>query len=285
MNREQVKSQSQHEQQLRLRETIDKIKHKLVVISGKGGVGKSTIAVNLASALASRGLEVGLLDVDIHGPNVPKMLGLEGKMLSQVRGEKIKPVLKSENLKVISMAFLLENPDTAVIWRGPLKMQVIQQFLSDVDWGYLDYLVVDSPPGTGDEPLSTCQLINNVDGAIIVTTPQEVAILDAKKCVNFARQLKVPVLGLIENMSGFICPHCHHKIDIFKKGGGEKAAGELGIPFLGRIPLEPDLVTSGDKGESFVEKYPDNETAKYLNSIVEKIVSRAGEGKQSRRNG
>jgi ATP-binding protein involved in chromosome partitioning len=282
MNRKRAELESQRGQILRLGETMKWIRHKLLIVSGKGGVGKSTVAVNVAYCLAQSDRDVGLLDVDIHGPNVPKMLGLEGKRLYQRKGGKIQPVLKSPKLKVMSMGFLLETPDTAVVWRGPLKMKVIQQFLSDVDWGYLDYLVIDSPPGTGDEPLSACQLISDIDGAIVVTTPQEVALLDGKKCVSFAHQLKIPILGLIENMSGFTCPHCGREVNIFRKGGGEKAAAELGIPFLGRVPLDPLLVASGDRGVPFVKKYPSSETAKLLNLIVVKILSQIGEGNTAR---
>jgi Mrp family chromosome partitioning ATPase len=262
-----------------LTEGITKIKHNLVVLSGKGGVGKSTVAVNLAYVLARRKFDVGLLDVDIHGPNTAKMLGLEGERIVGEGKNGFRPVLKLANLKVASMAFLLENPDTPVIWRGPLKMKIIEQFLRDVNWGQLDYLIVDSPPGTGDEPLSVCQLIDNIDGAVIVTTPQEVAILDVKKCINFTRQLNVPILGLIENMAGFVCPHCKSRIEIFPVGGAEKASQELGIPFLGRIPLEPGLTKSGDRGESYPEKYPESETAKKFNEIVDAILTQTRERK------
>lgn len=270
-HRKQGETAEQHEERMRLEETLENIKHKLIVISGKGGVGKSTVAVNLATGLARKGHTVGLLDVDIHGPNVAKMLGLEGERTKPARPNRVLPVSASDNLKVISIAFFLEKASDAVIWRGPLKMKMIKQFLSDVEWGKLDYLVVDSPPGTGDEPLSVGQLIPNLDGAIIVTTPQEVAILDARKCVTFARQLGIPVTGIIENMSGLICPHCGREINVFKKGGAEKAARELDLPFLGSIPLEPLLVTSGDEGRPFIEAYKNTETARSINAIIEKI--------------
>ena len=276
MNQKLTQTDKGCEERLKLGETIKKIKHKIIVISGKGGVGKSTVAVNLASVLAQRKREVGLLDIDIHGPNVPKMLGLEGKKLYQGKSGKIDPILKSPGLKVMSMAFLLESPDTAVVWRGPLKMKVIQQFLGDVDWGYLDYLLIDSPPGTGDEPLSICQLLGTIDGAIIVTTPQDVALLDGKKCVGFTRQLEVPVLGLVENMSGFVCPHCQHEIDIFKRGGGERVAAELDIPFLGRIPLDPLIVRSGDSGKPVVKRYPTSKMAEHFELMTVKILSNLG---------
>lgn len=198
-----------------LSETLSRISHKLVVISGKGGVGKSTIAVNLAYGLAVRGQRVGILDVDIHGPNVAKMLGLDGQRLTAGPRGKMAP-LEANTVKVMSMASLLEDPDSPVVWRGPLKMNAIRQFLTEIDWGVLDYLVIDAPPGTGDEPLSVCQLIPDMDGSIIVKTPQEVALLDSRKCVHFSKLLDVPVLGIVENMSGLICPHCGGRIDLFK---------------------------------------------------------------------
>jgi Mrp family chromosome partitioning ATPase len=254
-----------------LQERMCKIKHKVLVLSGKGGVGKSTVAVNIAVALAARGKKVGLLDIDIHGPNVPKMLGVEGK---RVGGEpdSLDPYPYSDNLKLMSIAFLLQTPDSAVIWRGPLKYGVIKQFLKDVEWGELDYLVVDAPPGTGDEPLSICQLIEDADGAVIVTTPQEVSILDVRKCVNFCRQLNTPILGVVENMSGFVCPHCGKTTDLFKKGGGEKMAAELGVPFLGAVPIDPAVVEGGDSGAPVVADSPETEAAKGFAAIVDKLA-------------
>lgn len=262
----------QYAQRLRIGENLSRIRRKLMVISGKGGVGKTTVAVNLAAALAEDGFTVGLLDADIHGPNTALMLGREGGQIEPGRPGEIKPVEVSPRLKVLSMAFLLGDPGQAVIWRGPLKMGVIKQFLSDFQWGDLDFLVVDLPPGTGDEPLSVAQLIPDLEGAIIVTTPQKVALLDGRKCVDFTRQIKVPVVGLVENMSGFSCPHCGKAIEIFKSGGGEAAARELGIPFLGRIPLDPRMVTSGDEGKPFVNRHPDAEAARALRTIIRKIV-------------
>ncbi|MCK4325422.1 Mrp/NBP35 family ATP-binding protein, partial [bacterium] len=203
-----------------LSERLGKIKHKVVVLSGKGGVGKTTVAVNLAMSLSVLGKRIGLLDIDIHGPSVPKMLSLQGRTL-QGKDETLYPVMLGENLKVISIGFLLKSEDDAVIWRGPMKMGVIKQFLKDVEWGELDYLIVDSPPGTGDEPLSICQLIENADGAIIVTTPQDIAILSVRKSIKFCRELNLPILGVVENMAGLICPHCQQRIDVFKSGGGK----------------------------------------------------------------
>ena len=262
----------QHLQRLRTRENLSRIRRKLMVISGKGGVGKTTVAVNLAAALAEDGFTVGLLDADIHGPNTALMLGRGEGQIAPGRPGEIKPLEVGPRLKVLSMAFLLGDPGQAVIWRGPLKMGVIRQFLSDFQWGDLDFLIVDLPPGTGDEPLSVAQLIPDLEGAVIVTTPQEVALLDGRKCVDFTRQIGVPVVGLVENMSGFACPHCGEEIEIFKSGGGEAAAGELGIPFLGRIPLDPRLVTSGDEGRPFVNGHPETEAARALRQIIREIV-------------
>ena len=232
-------------------DSLSGVKHKILVLSGKGGVGKSTVAANIAMTFAMRGLDVGLLDVDIHGPDIPLMLGIEDMRLGG-NGEKISPVIVSPNLRVVSMGFLLANRDTPIIWRGPLKMKAIQQFLFDVEWGALDFLIMDLPPGTGDEPLSIAQMLPEVDGAVIVTTPQEVALLDSRKAVNFVKTLKMPVIGIIENMSGFTCPECGHEVHLFKTGGGEKAASELGVPFLGRIPIDPKIVDTGDKGAPVV---------------------------------
>lgn len=266
----QERAAEKMEQDGKLRANMDKIKHKLVVISGKGGVGKSTVSVNLAYGLALKGFKVGILDVDIHGPNVPKMLGVEGKrMIGSEVG--IEPVEIIENLKAVSMSFLLETSDSPVVWRGPLKMGAIKQFLSDVNWGELDYLVIDSPPGTGDEPLTVCQLIPEIGGAIIVTTPQDVALLDSRKSVNFAKSLKMPIIGIVENMSGLICPHCQKKINLFKAGGGEKAAADLKVPFLGRIPLDPEIVELADSGKPFIYFGKEAKTTKAIEEIIQKV--------------
>jgi len=272
-HRKQGESQEQYEQRLRLRDNISRIKNTIMVVSGKGGVGKTTVAVNLAAGLARDGYSVGLIDADIHGPNVALMLGSEGKQFEGARAGMVKPMLVRPGLQVVSMAFLIDDPGQAIIWRGPLKMHVIRQFLSDFEWGDLDYLVVDLPPGTGDEPLSVAQLIPGMKGAVIVTTPQEVALLDGRKCVDFTRQIKVPALGIIENMSNFTCPHCGKEIEIFGHGGGEAAARKLGVPFLGRIPLDPRFVVSGDTGKPFIDEYPDSKTAGALNDIITLISS------------
>ncbi len=231
----------------RLQDKLSTIHHRLIVMSGKGGVGKSTVAANLAVALAAAGNRVGILDGDVHGPNIPKMLGLEG---AQPEGgpNGLVPVQATENLKIMSTSFLLPNSDTPIAWRGPMKHSLFQQFVSDVAWGELDYLVVDLPPGTGDEPMSIAQILGSPLWAVIVTTPQDVALLDSRKSVMFAKSLDMNILGIVENMSGLMCPHCSGKIDLFKSGGGEKAAKELAVPFLGALPLDPNVVLAGDAG-------------------------------------
>lgn len=247
------------------------IRHKVIVLSGKGGVGKSTVAVNLAVALALAGKRVGLLDVDIHGPSVPKLLRLDDAKV-QVEDGAILPVERA-GLKVMSIGLLLHAHDDAVIWRGPMKMGVIKQFLQDVRWGELDYLIIDSPPGTGDEPLSVCQLVKNADGAVVVTTPQDVATTDVRRSITFCRQLNLPVLGVVENMSGFKCPQCGTVTDIFKTGGGEQMATEMKIPFLGRIPIDPAVGQACDDGKPFVDHYGRTETAKAFERIIAPILS------------
>ncbi|MFW6180253.1 MAG: P-loop NTPase [Spirochaetota bacterium] len=258
------------EQDLRLERNLADIGHRIIVLSGKGGVGKTSVAVNLAYALSLEKKMVGLLDVDVHGPDIAKMLGIEQARLAGTR-EGIEPVHVLPTLRAVSLALVLSDPDQPVIWRGPLKMATIKQFLSDVHWGKLDYLVVDSPPGTGDEPLSVCQLIPGVSGAVVVTTPQDVAILDARKCVGFARQLDIPVIGIVENMSGFTCPHCGKEVALFKKGGGERAASQLGVPFLGSIPFEQEMVDLADRGTPFVAFGRELRAARAFRNIVENI--------------
>ncbi len=259
-----------------LHKRLGKIKHKLLVLSGKGGVGKSTVATNIAFALSEKGFKVGLMDIDIHGPNIPKMLGIEW---GQVGGEEgnLQPVYYSPNLKVMSIGFFLRKEADAVIWRGPLKMALIKQFLRDVDWGELDYLIVDSPPGTGDEPLSVCQLIEDADGALVITTPQDVALTDIRKAITFCRQVNMPVLGIVENMSGFICPHCGKRTDLFKSGGGKRIAEEMGEPFLGSIPIDPSVVESCDEGIPALVKKPESEVATAFKEIVKIIIQKTKE--------
>ncbi|MFZ2070065.1 MAG: Mrp/NBP35 family ATP-binding protein [Halobacteriota archaeon] len=266
---ERVGKKGMMEQEEAVKARMEKVKHKVMVMSGKGGVGKTTVAANLAFALGMRGLDVGLMDADIHGPDIPKILGIEDKR-PEVSEGKISPILVTPRLKAMSIGFLLPDRDSAIIWRGPMKMNAIRQFLSDVDWGELDYMVVDLPPGTGDEPLSVAQLIKDVDGAIIVTTPQDLALLDSRKTVNFSGVLKVPVIGVIENMSGFTCPYCGKEINIFKYGGGERSARELGVPFLGRVPLDPKMVEAADSGTPFVMQ-KESKVREAFEQIVEKV--------------
>ena len=255
----------------KLQESLGKIKHVIIVMSGKGGVGKSTVSSNIAATLSMMGYQTGIMDVDITGPNIPKMFGIEDERLDVV-DEKLVPVLVPPSLKVVSMAFLLPSKDDAVVWRGPVKMTAIRQFLEDVTWGDLDYLVVDMPPGTGDEAISIIQLIPKADGMVIVTTPQDVALLDSRKSITFSAQANIPIIGLIENMSGFICPHCGEKTDIFKSGGGMATAKNLNIQFLGAVPIEPKIVMSGDSGMPIVIDDPDSVSAKIFKEITEKII-------------
>lgn len=243
------------------------VNHSLVVMSGKGGVGKSTVSANLAASLAAEtDQSVGLLDADLHGPDIPKIMGIEDEKLGGTQ-KKIEPA-KLDNLKIISLGLMLPSKDSPVVWRGPLKMKAIKQFLSDVNWGELEYLIIDLPPGTGDEPLSIAQVLEDIDGSIIVTTPQDLSLLDSRKSVNFSKKLDLPILGIIENMSGFVCPHCGEKTEIFKSGGGKQAAKELGESFLGAIPLDHRIVQTGDEGEPFVLAYPDSEASKSFAEIV-----------------
>jgi Mrp family chromosome partitioning ATPase len=268
--------QKRTEEAKAIERTLGRIKYKLVVLSGKGGVGKSTVAVNLASALAAEGHTVGLMDVDITGPDIPKMLGLEGERPNVV-GEMLQPIMGPNNIAVMSMSFLLQSSEQAVVWRGPMKMGIIKEFFVHVEWGELDYLVIDLPPGTSDEPLSIAQYIKDCNGAIIITTPQEVSLLDISKAVNFTRLLKMPILGLVENMSGFTCPHCGKEVDIFKKGSSEAAAKQMDVPYLGSIPIDPDITSRSDAGVPFVSKDPDKPAVKAFKAIVEKIKGRIEE--------
>jgi ATP-binding protein involved in chromosome partitioning len=253
----------------KLQSTLCRIQNKIVVLSGKGGVGKSTVAVNLATALMLAGNRVGLLDVDIHGPSIPTMLGLENETLQGSEGA-VLPV-ELGNLKIMSLGFLIKNPDDAIIWRGPMKTSIIKQFLSDVVWGDLDYLIVDAPPGTGDVPLSLCQIIKPLDGAVIVTTPQRVAAVDVRKSISFCKKVSVPVLGVIENMSGFVCPKCGEVTQIFPAGGGKKIADDMKVPYLDAIPMDPLIAQCGDTGQAFIHHFAASPTAKIMKEILDKI--------------
>jgi ATP-binding protein involved in chromosome partitioning len=268
---------ARQEENEKLEKQLAKIRNTIMVMSGKGGVGKSTVAANLGMSLAREGLRVGILDGDIHGPDIPKVLGVEDKSLTSDEEGRIKPVTAFGTIKVVSVGYLLESRDTPVIWRGPMKHSVMRQFLKDVNWGELDFLVVDLPPGTGDEPLSIAQLIKGSSSAgalwaVIVTTPQDVALLDARKSVEFARALDLKILGIIENMSGFSCPHCGESIDLFKAGGGMKAATDLKVNFLGALPIEPRIVRDTDEGRPFVLEEESSQANLAFARIVEEIL-------------
>ncbi len=253
-----------------LHDNLVGVKHILLVMSGKGGVGKSTVSTNLAISMAMAGYEVGLLDVDFHGPSVPKMLHLEGAQLLG-EGDKLLPV-EAGNLKVMSIGFTLPSPDHAVIWRGPMKYGVIRQLLAEVKWGNLDYLIIDAPPGTGDESLTVCQLLPEADGAVVVTTPQQVAATDVSKSLDFCRQLNFKVVGIVENMSGFVCPDCGKVTEIFSSGAGEQLAQQYGVPFLGKIPIDPAVCVSGDSGDPITHRLPESATAKAFAQVVKAIT-------------
>jgi Mrp family chromosome partitioning ATPase/predicted Fe-Mo cluster-binding NifX family protein len=254
-----------------LAERLSLIKHKILVLSGKGGVGKSSIAACLAVDLARRGRRVGVLDIDIHGPSIPRLLGVEDGRITSGEGSLL-PAWSRSGVAVMSIGLMLQGRDDAVIWRGPLKYSVIKQFLRDVDWGPLDYLIVDSPPGTGDEPLSVAQLIRDADGALIVTTPQDVSTNDVRRSIGFVRQLDLPVLGVVENMSGFVCPDCGSHVNVFGSGGGERMALEMEVPFLGKVPVDPEMVTACDNGRltMFLSSKAPGATA--FSSVAEELV-------------
>ena len=267
----QTQKKTKTKQDAAVDSSLKKIKHKYIVLSGKGGVGKTSTSVNLSLALANKGFNVGIMDVDLHGPDVPRMLGLKG-MLDLTKNHKLNPIRYSENLKVVSIESMIASKDDAIIWRGPLKYSAIRQFIGEVEWGELDFLIIDSPPGTGDEPLTVAQTIRDAK-AIIVTTPQEVSLADVRKSISFCRTVKMDILGLIENMSGFTCPHCNKLVDLFGSGGGEKTADTAGIPFLGRIPFDPNVVSCGDNGISFQEKYADAQVTRAFDELADKISS------------
>jgi ATP-binding protein involved in chromosome partitioning len=256
----------------RLNVQMAKIRHKIAVISGKGGVGKSTVTVNLAMAFATHGHvnSVGILDADITGPCIPKILGVKGQKL-QSGPPGIFPATGPLGIRVVSMDFLLPSDESPVIWRGPLKMKAIQQFLSDIVWGELDFLFIDLPPGTGDEPLSVMQLLPDMDGVVIVTIPSEVSQIVVKKAVTFSRQLNIPVIGIVENMSGFVCPKCGERVDIFKAGGGEKISEDLAVPYLGKIPIDPEICRDSDKGLPFIVEHPNSAASEAFMHIVTQV--------------
>lgn len=254
--------------------SLGKIKHKILVMSGKGGVGKSTVSVNLALGLAKKGHQVGLMDVDLHGPDVIRMLNLKGNMEPPADPNALVPPLKyNDNLKVVSLEYMMKDRDEAIIWRGPLKIQAIRQFVADMDWGELDYLIIDAPPGTGDEPLSVAQTIPNVT-AIVVTTPQKVALADVRKSISFCKTVNMEITGVIENMSGFVCPHCNQTVDIFKTGGGEQLAREFELPFLGRVPMDPKVVIGGDDGTPYLTSDATSPATEAFAAVVTAVENR-----------
>ncbi len=297
----------QMRRKMRMTKLNDDVRHKFMVLSGKGGVGKSTVATGLALSLARMGQKVGLLDIDITGPNLPKMLGIEGTQLHVEEGQ-IHPAIGPHGVKVISMAFLIEDPDKPVIWRGPIKLGAIQQFIGDVAWGELDHLIIDFPPGTSDEPLTVTQSLPTMDGVVIVTTPQDVALLDSRKSINFAKTINLPVLGVVENMRSYtihgtatnndgspienatievngpagekILANTNSNgdwdvvLDLFKSGGGESAAEEMDVPFLGSLPFDPGIVRGGDDGVHRIVSEPDGVTAKAFESIVRNLIEK-----------
>ncbi|MCL2789143.1 MAG: Mrp/NBP35 family ATP-binding protein [Desulfobulbus sp.] len=266
------------QQDIAITKSLGKIKNKLLVMSGKGGVGKSTVAVNLALCLAKKGHKVGLMDVDLHGPDVCRMLNLTGSLSAPENpGDLIPPLMFNDNLKVVSLEYMMKNRDDAIIWRGPLKIQAIRQFVADMDWGELDYLIVDAPPGTGDEPLSVAQTMPGVH-AVVVTTPQAVALADVRKSINFCKMVGMPIVGVIENMSGFICPHCGETSDIFSKGGGELTARDFELPFLGRVPMDPRVVMAGDSGTPYLSADEDSPAIKAFDAVVASIEKRLPPG-------
>lgn len=263
------------QEEQRLHERMARVRRRLVVVSGKGGVGKSTAAANLAVSLASQGHNVGLLDVDIHGPSIPKILGCETSSPGS-DGQSLLPVEVRSRLALMSIGFLIGNRTDAVIWRGPMKYKVIQQFLCDVAWGDLDYLVIDCPPGTGDEPLSVAQLIGRPAAAVVVTTPQELAVADVRRCVTFCQKAELPVAGVLENMSGYVCPQCGTHADLFGAGGGERLAEEMSIPFLGRIPIDPRVVGCGDTGSCLLDSHPESPVTQSYLELARRLHEQGG---------
>ncbi|MFO7754276.1 MAG: Mrp/NBP35 family ATP-binding protein [Desulfobacteraceae bacterium] len=262
----------QKKQEQMIRNNLSRIKNKLVVLSGKGGVGKSSVSVNLAACLAAKGFKTGLMDVDLHGPSIGHMLGMND-LLDMSENQMLLPKRVSENFTAVSIQGLMQDRDQAVIWRGPAKTGMIQQFVGSVEWGDLDFLIIDAPPGTGDEPISVVQTIKDAKG-IIVTTPQEVALADIRKSISFCNTVKMDIVGIIENMSSYRCPHCNEPVDLFKTGGGKATAEKSGVNFLGAIPFDTEVVRSGDSGEPLMLNKSDSQFAEAFNTIVDNITSR-----------
>ncbi len=260
----------QKQEEAAIKASLSKIKHKIFVLSGKGGVGKSSVSANLAAALSKKGYKTGLMDVDVHGPSIAQMFGMT-ELLDISEKQLLLPKKINENLKVVSVQALMQDKDQAIIWRGPAKTGMIKQFVSSVDWGELDFLIIDAPPGTGDEPLTVVQTIPEALG-VVVTTPQEVALADIRKSISFCKTVHLKTLGIVENMAGFRCPHCNEPIELFSSGGGEKTAKAQGLTFLGSLPFDTRVVESGDKGSPLMFKEEDTEFTKAFDKIVENII-------------
>ncbi|MEN8141581.1 MAG: Mrp/NBP35 family ATP-binding protein [Thermodesulfobacteriota bacterium] len=270
------------QQDMAINSSLNKIKNKILVMSGKGGVGKSTVSVNLALGLAKRGYKVGLMDVDLHGPDICRMLNLNESLADAKvnKDELLPPMQYGDNLKVISLEYMMQDRDDPIIWRGPLKVQAIRQFVADMAWGELDYLIIDAPPGTGDEPLTVAQTIKDAH-AVVVTTPQEVALADVRKSLNFCKHVKMEVVGMVENMSGFVCPHCSETVEIFKSGGGEKTAADFELNFLGKVPVDPKVVIGGDDGAPYLSSDSDSPAIAAFNQVVDNVEKAMGAKKVS----
>lgn len=253
-----------------IKQSLAKIKHKIFVLSGKGGVGKSSVSANLAASLSKQGYKTGLMDVDVHGPSIAQMFGMT-ELLDMSENHLLIPKQVNENLKVVSVQALMQDKDQAIIWRGPAKTGMIRQFVSAVEWGELDFLIIDAPPGTGDEPLTVVQTIPDALG-VIVTTPQEVALADIRKSISFCKTVHLKTLGIVENMAGFKCPHCNEPIDLFSSGGGERTAKAQGLEFLGSIPFDTQVVISGDSGIPIMLKDEKNGFSNSFEKVVENII-------------
>ena len=269
-------AQKYEQQTQRIADRMARVRHVILVLSGKGGVGKSTVAANLAYTLADRGETVGLMDADLHGPTIPLLTGVTGEMTTGTP-EAMEPVQATPNLAVMSIGFLTAERDQPTIWRGPLRGGVLRQFLGDVEWGDRDFLIIDLPPGTGDEPLTLAQSIPDADGAIIVTTPQEASLADCRKAINFAHKVSLSVLGVIENMSGFVCPHCGERTDVFATGGGERMADAMAVPFLGRVPLSAEIVALSDAGRPLVGDQAPPAVREAYTAIIERLLAQLAE--------
>ncbi|MCP4021164.1 MAG: Mrp/NBP35 family ATP-binding protein [Desulfobacteraceae bacterium] len=265
-------AEKQKQQQEMIKASLAKIKHKIFVLSGKGGVGKSSVSANLAASLAKKGYKTGLMDVDVHGPSIAHMLGIT-ELLDISENKMLLPKKVTENLTAVSVQALMQDKDQAIIWRGPAKTGMIQQFVGAVDWGELDFLIIDAPPGTGDEPLTVVQNIPEALG-VVVTTPQEVALADIRKSISFCKTVRLKTLGIVENMAGFKCPHCNEPIDLFKNGGGEKTAKSQGLNFLGSIPFDTQVVISGDSGVPIMMQDQETEFTKAFDKVVNNIIER-----------